>query len=260
MKSAAALPRVGDQDRPYRWCSRLPPRYDVACATPRRRSILSLPLGATPLDALGRVNAHSEPEESHPTSPVVGEVTRLLGESSNGSSSAFDEIIQLVYDDLRGIAHRRLRSERVDHTLNTTAVVHEAYLQLVDQADADWRNRAHFFAVASKVIRNVLVDYARARGAKKRGGDVVRIPLREDLQGSEPRTVEFLALDQALTRLANHDERLERIVECRFFGGMTLEESAEALRLSVRTVERDWARAKAYLYRALDDGTDASAS
>jgi len=202
-----------------------------------------------------RLNDPSEPQESHLTSADVGAVTRLLSESAGGSGAAFDEIISLVYDDLRRIAHRRLRAERADHTLNTTAVVHEAYLQLVDQAGADWRNRAHFFAVASKVIRNVLVDYARQRGAQKRGGDVIRIPLREELQGAEPQVVELLALDQALTRLASHDERLERVVECRFFGGMTLEESAEALGVSVRTLVRDWTRAKAYLYRALDDGS-----
>lgn len=179
-----------------------------------------------------------------------GRVTELLDASSRGSVTAFDELIPLVYDDLRGIAHRRLRSERTNHTLDTTAVVHEAYLRLVDQREADWRDRAHFFAVAARVIRNVLVDYARRRKALKRGGGDVP-PLLVGSGAEGPSVVDLLALDQALSRLAEHDPRLERIVECRFFGGMTMAETAEALGTSLRTVERDWRRAKAYLYREL---------
>lgn len=179
-----------------------------------------------------------------------GRVTELLDASSRGSATAFDELIPLVYDDLRGIAHKRLRSERTNHTLDTTAVVHEAYLRLVDQREADWRDRAHFFAVAARVIRNVLVDYARRRKALKRGkGEMPS--LRVGTDADEPDVVDLLALDQALSRLAEHDRRLERIVECRFFGGMTMAETAEALGASLRTVERDWRRAKAYLYREL---------
>ena len=182
-----------------------------------------------------------------------GEVTRLLGECAGGDQEAFDRLIPLVYDDLRGIAHRRLRSERDGHTLGTTALVHEAYLHLVDQATATWQDRAHFFAVAAKVIRQVLIDYARSRDAQKRGGGAIRIPLSEDLAGTEPATVELLALDEALTELASHDPRLERVVECRFFGGMSVRETAAALGVSERTVERDWARAKAHLYRTLSE-------
>lgn len=181
----------------------------------------------------------------------AGDVTRLLTDCAEGDSRAFERLIPLVYDDLRRIAHRRLSAEQSGHTLSTTAVVHEAYLQLVNQATATWRDRAHFFAVASRVIRHVLIDYARARKAAKRGGDAIRIPLRDDIDGRETDMIELLALDEALGNLARHDPRLERIVEYRFFGGMTMSDAAEALGVSQRTAERDWRRARAYLYREL---------
>lgn len=180
-----------------------------------------------------------------------GHVTRLLAGCAEGDRAAFDRLIPLVYDDLRSIAHRRLAMERAGHTLSTTAVVHEAYLKLVNQATATWRDRVHFFAVAARVIRHVLVDYARAKGAQKRGGGALRIPLREDLDGHEPDTVELLTLEDALTKLGRRDPRLEQVVECRFFGGMTMEDTAEAVGVSLRTAERDWTRAKAYLFRLL---------
>lgn len=195
-------------------------------------------------------------ESDRPPAPPTGEVTRLLGECAAGNRGAFDRLVPLVYDDLRGIAHRRLQSEREGHTLGTTALVHEAYLHLVDQATATWQDRAHFFAIAATVIRQVLIDYARSRNAQKRGGGAVRIPLQEDLAGETPRTVELLALDEALTTLAGHDPRLERVVECRFFGGMSVRDTAAALEVSERTVERDWARAKAHLYRMLAPGLE----
>lgn len=175
----------------------------------------------------------------------------LLAQCSAGDDAAFDRLIPLVYEDLRRIAHRQLAGERVGHTLSTTAVVHEAYLQLVNQATASWRDRAHFFAVAARVIRHVLIDYARTRGRQKRGGGAIQIPLNEELDGRGPDTVDLLALEEALSELARRDPRLDRIVECRFFGGMTMKDTAEALGLSLRTVERDWMRAKAYLYQAL---------
>lgn len=183
-----------------------------------------------------------------------GPVTRLLAECASGDEAAFEQLIAQVYDDLRRIAHRQLANERDGHTLGTTALVHEAYLQLVNQATATWRDRAHFFAVAARVIRHVLIDYGRARNADKRGGKAIIIPLREDVEagGGGPRTVELLALDEALRALARRDPRLERVVECRFFGGMTMRDTAEALGISVRTAERDWKRAKAYLYQALE--------
>lgn len=178
-------------------------------------------------------------------------VTRLLASCTAGDREAFEDLIPVVYDDLRRIAHRRLAHERSGHTLSTTAVVHEAYVQLVNQATATWRDRAHFFAVASRVIRHVLIDYARARNTAKRGGDAIRIPLSDDLDGREPDMVELLAIDEALTDLARLDPRLERVVEYRFFGGMGMRDVAEALGVSQRTAERDWRRAKAHLYRAL---------
>ena len=178
------------------------------------------------------------------------ELTRLLRDCADGREAAFQRVIELVYSDLRGMAHRSLKGERRDHTLDTTALVHEAYLRLVPQTEASWRDRAHFFAVASGVIRHVLIDYARRRNAAKRDGGI-RVPLREDMATSEPADVDLIALEGALARLAERDERLERIVECRFFGGMTVEETAEALGVSPRTVDRGWARARTYLYRDL---------
>lgn len=190
-------------------------------------------------------------DEPDPPGESRGEITELLQACTAGETDAFDRLIPLVYDDLRAIAHGRLAFERPDHTLNTTSVVHEAYLGLVDQATATWRDRAHFFAVSSKVIRNVLIDYARERKALKRGGGAIHLPLSEELSGEQPRTVELLALDEALTRLGEKDRRLERVVECRFFGGMSIEETAETLGVSRRTAQREWRRARAYLYNAL---------
>ena len=179
------------------------------------------------------------------------EITELLHACSNGEREAFDRLIPLVYDDLRAIAHIRLAMETPGHTLNTTGIVHDAYLNLVDHATATWRDRGHFFAVSARVIRNLLIDHARHRKAGKRGGGAVHLPLNDELKGEEPRSVDLLALDEALAQLGEKDERLERLVEWRFFGGLTMEEIAEALGTSLRTLERDWRRAKAYLYKAL---------
>jgi len=178
-------------------------------------------------------------------------VTRLLKRCAAGSDEAFGQLIELVYDDLRGIAHRRLQNERAGHTLDTTALVHEAYLKLLPQAETSWGDRAHFFAVASRVVRHVLIDYARRKKADKRSGGV-RVPLRESTAATRPSgDVDILALERALARLAERDPRLEKVVECRFFGGMTVPETAEALGVSTSTVDRDWARARTYLYEAL---------
>jgi RNA polymerase sigma factor (TIGR02999 family) len=179
------------------------------------------------------------------------EITLLLKACSIGEPDAFDRLMPLVYDDLRAIAHRRLRLERAGHTLGTTAVVHEAYVKLVDQASATWRDRAHFYAVSARVIRNLLIDYARERKAAKRGGGAILLPLDEQLAGEPPRTIELLALDEALTDLGRRDGRLERLIECRFFGGMTMQETAETMGVSLSTAERDWRRARAYLFDAL---------
>lgn len=185
------------------------------------------------------------------------EITKLLEAHAAGDEDALARLIPLVYEDLRQIARQRRRSEWRSHPLNTTAIVHEAYIRLVGVSDPAWTGRAHFLAVSSRIIRNLLIDHARRSKAEKRGGDVIRISLDESLDaGSEagPPIVDVLALDDALTDLAQHDERLETIVEYRFFGGLTVPETAQVLGVSVRTVERDWTRAKAYLYRALNSG------
>lgn len=193
----------------------------------------------------------SDTSDSSTSSDHRGEITELLQACSSGEPEALDRLMPLVYDDLRAIAHRRLRLERSDHTLNTTAVVHEAYLKLVDQATATWRDRAHFFAVSARVMRHLLIDHARERKADKRGGGAIHIPLDERLVGEQGSTIELLALDEALTALGRHDDRLEQVVECRFFGGMTMKETAETLGVSLSTTERHWRRARAYLYEAL---------
>lgn len=212
------------------------------------------PLAPLSRSESGRESSWTAPDEHHE------ELTRTLAACSGGDTGAFDRLIPLVYSDLRGIAHRRLRSERTGHTLDTTAVVHEAYLQLVNQATASWEDRAHFFAVASRVIRHVLIDYARRRGAAKRGGDRLQVPLRDDMESQQPRTVDLIALDEALSVLAEHDERMARVVECRFFGGMTMTETATAVGVSLRSVERDWTRARAHLYQMLSETSNDESS
>jgi len=164
-----------------------------------------------------------------------------------------DEAYAGLYEDLRAMARRKLRGEREGHTLNTTALVHEAYLRLAELEPAECRNRAQFFALASRAMRGILVDHARRRSAQKRGGGAALVTLHGEIgEGSEERTVDLLALSDALDRLAEHDPRLVRLVEFRFFGGMSMSEIAELLDVSVRTVERDWVRARAYLFRLLD--------
>lgn len=190
------------------------------------------------------------------TEAGAGRVTRLLRRWRDGDTDALDRLLPLVYDDLRRIARRHLGGERPGHTLNTTALVNESYLNLVSGEGPDGRDRAQFFALASRVMRNVLVDYARRRRARKRGGDRVRITLEPGLASVEPPVDDLLALDEALEWLGERNGRLARVVECRFFGGMTVAETAEALEVSTRTVERDWARARAHLHRFLEGGAE----
>jgi RNA polymerase sigma factor (TIGR02999 family) len=156
-----------------------------------------------------------------------------------------------VYEDLRRLARRRLRAERPDHSLAPTALVHEAYLRLVDLRRVQWQNRAQFFAIAARVMRQILVDHARALGAAKRGGGVWRVPLADDLLTAAPPDVDLLDLNAALDRLEAIDSRLGDLVVLRFFGGLTVEEAAESLDLSPATVKRDWTRARAWLFREL---------
>lgn len=157
----------------------------------------------------------------------------------------------LVYNELRRVAGRYMRGERPDHTLQPTALVHEAYLRLVGQREVAWQNRSHFFAVASRLMRNILVDHARARQAHKRGGQDQKVTFDEALERAGGESTDLLALDEALTHLAERDPRQARMVELRFFGGLSEKEAAEVLGISVRTVKRDWAVARAWLYREI---------
>lgn len=181
--------------------------------------------------------------------PVSG-VTGLLVAWSNGEGGARDRLIDAVYPELRLLARRYLRGERTEHSLSPTALVHEAYLKLIDQRRVQWQNRSHFFAIAANVMRRILVDHARAHGAAKRGAGM-QAPLQDVTLGRDPYDVDLLALDAALERLAAIDERQSRLVELRFFGGLTIEEVAAALDVSPITVKRDWALARAWLYREL---------
>lgn len=184
----------------------------------------------------------------------AGEITRLARRWSDGDEDAFERLIELVYDDLRRIAHSHMRRTGDGETINTTALVHEAYLKLAGAGTAEWEGRAQFFAFCSKAMRRILIDYARERGAAKRGGGRVRVPLTPESAIVEREATEILALDEALTALESRDPRMVRIAECRFFGGLSVSETAEAISVSPRTVEREWARARAYLHQMLDPG------
>ena len=180
-----------------------------------------------------------------------GQITKLLKAHAAGDTGALNDLLPLVYDELRRMAHRRMQEERSGHTFSTTALVHEAYLELVDLNRIDWQDRNHFFALAARVMRHVLVDYAVKRNAEKRGGDRDRVPLRDEDAPDELHLDDMLAVHQALTRLGERDERQARVVECRFFGGLTIAETAEALDISPATVGRDWRVARAWLNREL---------
>jgi RNA polymerase sigma-70 factor (ECF subfamily) len=174
------------------------------------------------------------------------DVTRILKKASRGDASAVNRLMPLVYDELRALAESYLQHERPDHTLQATALVHEAYMRLIKQEDVDWQNRAHFFAVAAQAIRRILVDHARGRQSAKRGGGRKRVCLDQNLALPECE-LDLLALDEALQELARLHERQARIVELRFFGGLSLKEVAGYLGLSARTVEGDWHMARAWL-------------
>ena len=182
-----------------------------------------------------------------------GEVTKLLIASTEGDREAVDQLFPIVYDELQRIAHRRLRHERPDHTLGTTALVHEAYLKLVDLDQIQYKGRSHFFAVAAQAMRNILVTYAHRRNAQKRGGGQPALLLDEVNVMTPGYAAELLSLNEALKRLEAINARYGRVVECRFFGGMTVEETAEALGVSPATVKRDWTMARAWLHRELGE-------
>jgi RNA polymerase sigma factor (TIGR02999 family) len=179
------------------------------------------------------------------------DITQLLVDARDGDRQAADVLYDHIYDELQRIAHARLAHYRPGHTLDTLALVHEAYLRLIDQTSATYHDRAHFFATASRAMRFILIDYARARTRAKRGGTAADLPLQEVLIAAEARAADLLALDEALEKLAARDERLSRLVEYRFFGGLTYEEIADVTGLSLRTVKRDWNRARSWLYRMM---------
>lgn len=181
-----------------------------------------------------------------------GDITALLHELGGGNRTVVDSLMPLVYDALHALADRRLRGERPNHTLNATALVHEAYLKLVDQSRVTWQNRAHFFAIAARAMRRILINYAKSRLAQKRGGDQVVVTFDEELVGREVRAEELVELDDALLRLALISERQSQVVEYHFFGGLTHDEIAEVLSISVTTVRRDWRFARAWLRRELE--------
>ena len=175
----------------------------------------------------------------------------VLKDWSGGKRDSANVLLSLVYDELRRIARQYLRKERSDHTLQPTALVHEAYMKLIDISDVSWQDRAHFFAVASNVMRHILVDHARARATDKRGGEAQRIALEDAVQLSGETDIDLLALDEAMRQLAAFDEQQSKIVELRFFGGLTIEDTAHVLKISPATVKREWTMAKAWLFRRM---------
>lgn len=185
--------------------------------------------------------------------PSSQEVTELLLAWNSGDEAALGKLMPLVYDELHRLAHRYLGGERAGHMLQTTALVNEAYLRLIDASRVQWQNRAHFFAVSAQLMRRVLVDFARARQYQKRGGGAQQVSLEEALIVSVDRGAELIALDDALTTLAAADERASKVVELRFFGGLSIEETAAVLGISPETVKRDWQWAKVWLLRELSN-------
>ena len=183
------------------------------------------------------------------------QVSELLALWNSGDRDAWNRLVPIVYDELRDHARRLLRRERVDHTLRTTALVHETYLKLAEQRVVNWENRAHFFWLASEIMRRLLVDYARGRNRQKRGGEVEILPMNSAFQiAVENSGTDILALDAALTKLAELDSQQAKIVEIRYFGGCSIDETAEILSISAATVNRDWAAAKAWLHHQLKSG------
>jgi RNA polymerase sigma factor (TIGR02999 family) len=181
-------------------------------------------------------------------------ITELLRGLRRGEPDAMERLMPLVYDELRRIAHRQLGRERDEHTVGTTALVHEAYLRLVDQRRTEWNDRAHFYGVASQAMRRVLLDYARRHRAAKRDGTLRQVPLDDAVLAAEERADELLALDEALRRLAEVAPRLARVVELRFFGGLTEADAGTVLGVDARTVRRDWVKARAWLHQELTGG------
>jgi len=192
-------------------------------------------------------------EEKSQPGAAPGEVTRLLLAWNAGDQAALEKLMPLVYGELRQLAERHFRKERRGHTLQPTAVVHEAYFRLIDQTRVTWKNRGHFLAIASQAMRRILIDHARGRDAEKRGGEVEKVTLDVAIASPEPsREVDILALDEALDRLKALDGTQAQIVELRFFGGLTIEETADVMETSPSSIKRDFRSAKAWLFRELN--------
>ncbi|MCY7348435.1 MAG: sigma-70 family RNA polymerase sigma factor [Pyrinomonadaceae bacterium] len=188
----------------------------------------------------------NEPDEK------ASEITQMLREWNGGKAEALDSLLPLVYDELHRQAARFMRKERAGHTLQTTALINEAYLKLIDRSDVKWESRTHFFAVAAQAMRRILVDYAKAKHREKRGGDNIKLSLEDAMSVEAQETgVDLLALDEALNKLAELDEQQARVVELKYFSGLSLEETAEALHVSRATAARDWEAARAWLHREL---------
>jgi len=185
-----------------------------------------------------------------PISPFE-DVTGLLIDWSNGDQTAYERLVPLVYAELHRLAHHYMGRERSDHTLQTTALVNEAYVRLVDQKKTQWQNRAQFFGICAELMRRILVDYARRHGYQKRGGGAHKVTLDETAQIAAGKTADLVALDEALTKLAEFDSRKARVVELRFFGGLNVDETAEVMGIHANTVIRDWSAARSWLYKAV---------
>jgi len=186
-------------------------------------------------------------------SPATHQITQLLEAWSEGDKEALDKLMPLVYDELQRLARQHMRRERPGHTLQTTALVNEAYLKLIDQRDAHWQNRAQFLGVAAQLMRRILIDYARGRHRMKREGEEHKVSLDEAATVSQEKAADLLELNEALERLETLNERMGRIVELRFFGGLSIEETAEVLKVSPGTVMKDWTFAKAFLHEAISN-------
>lgn len=192
----------------------------------------------------------SEMKESETEKPI----TQILSEIKNGNQVALNELLPLVYDELRRLAHSYLRNERSNHTLQPTALVHEAYLRLLGQKEIEWQNRAHFFGVSARLMREILIEYARGRNRQKRGGEFkTQIALDDAISFANQSQLDVVAVDDALSKLEKLDQRQARIVEMKFFGGLTVEEIGEVLSISPATVKREWSSAKLLLYKMLND-------
>jgi len=197
-------------------------------------------------------NSHFSPEEfSEMNQPASQEITQLLLAWGSGDKAALDALMPIVYDELRKLAKRYMRRQNSGHTLQTTALVNEAYLRLIDSSRVRWQDRTHFFAISAQLMRRVLVDFARAKNSLKRGGEQLQITLDEQVEAPFEKEMNLVALDEALQNLAKLSVRQSQIVELRYFGGLSEEEIAETLEISTRTVRRDWSLARAWLYREL---------